>query len=158
MADRPAFHRQIRLARSAYAQPGAVCAVTIAVQGRRPVFDDKRFAKDAVNVLRNLVEHDHVSVFGYCVMPDHVHLVLEPGSESDIVSFVARYKSLVQRSLWSLGLSGTFWQKSFWDHFLRGDEAVGHVVQYVLNNPVRKGMVADWKDYPFSGSLVWDLR
>ena len=31
------------------------------------------------------------------------------------------------------------------------------VVSYILNNPVRGGLVQEWRDYPFSGSLVCEL-
>ena len=55
------------------------------------------------------------------------------------------------------GIQGTFWQTSFWDHFFRGDERLDHVVEYVLNNPVRAGLVERWCDYPFSGSSVFEL-
>jgi hypothetical protein len=52
---------------------------------------------------------------------------------------------------------GAFWQKSFWDHFLRADEQVEAVVSYVLNNPVRAGLATHWREYPFAGSLAIDL-
>jgi hypothetical protein len=38
---------------------------------------------------------------------------------------------------------------------LRDDEATLTVVRYVLANPVRKGLVREPRDYPFSGSAVW---
>ena len=50
-----------------------------------------------------------------------------------------------------------FWQASFWDHFLRGDERLEQVIEYVLNNPVRTGLVERWDEYRFSGSTVFEL-
>lgn len=32
-----------------------------------------------------------------------------------------------------------------------------HII-YILDNPVRKGLVSDWKDYPFKGSLDFSLE
>ncbi len=55
------------------------------------------------------------------------------------------------------GVEGRIWQESFWDHFLRADERVERVVEYVLNNPVRKGLAANRREYPFAGSLVFEL-
>ncbi|MCC7210600.1 MAG: hypothetical protein IT451_02000 [Candidatus Brocadia sp.] len=52
---------------------------------------------------------------------------------------------------------GKFWQTSFYDHFLRKEEDVRDTVMYVLNNPVRKGLVAEWREYPYSGSFVYDV-
>jgi len=73
------------------------------------------------------------------------------------VTFVGQFKNLSQRAAWGLGIRGAFWQGSFWDHFLRREEQVETAVNYVLNNPVRSGLVQQWQDYPFCGSLVFDL-
>ena len=96
-------------------------------------------------------------VYAYCVMPDHVHLILGPSSTCDIVTFVGQFKNLAQRSAWQLGVVGAFWQVGFWDHFLRVDQAVEDALRYVLDNPVRARLVAHWQDHPFSGSLVLAL-
>jgi hypothetical protein len=40
---------------------------------------------------------------------------------------------------------------------LRGDEDIEVLVNYVLANPVRKGLVDNWRGYPFAGSLVFEL-
>ena len=52
-------------------------------------------------------------------------------------------------------MRGFFWQPSFWDHFVRRDEGLRAAVEYVLANPVRRGLAQDWRDYQFSGSLVF---
>ena len=31
------------------------------------------------------------------------------------------------------------------------------VAKYIVGNPVRKGIIERWEDYPFSGSLVYEL-
>ena len=85
-------------------------------------------------------------------MPDHAHLSLGTLPTGDIVTFVGQFKHLAQREAWRRGIKGTFWQSSFWDHFLCGDERLEQVVEYVLNNPVRSGLVERWCDYRFSGS------
>jgi REP element-mobilizing transposase RayT len=90
-------------------------------------------------------------------MPDHVHLILGASPSCDIVTFVGQFKNLAQREAWRLGVKGAFWPTSFWDHFLRGDERLEHAIEYVLNNPVRSGLVARWCDYQFSGSIVFEL-
>jgi REP element-mobilizing transposase RayT len=69
---------------------------------------------------------------------------------------VARFKNLAQRDAWRLGVQGAFWQPSFWNHFLRSDERIEAVVEYVLNNPVRSGLVAQWAGHRFSGSTVFE--
>jgi REP element-mobilizing transposase RayT len=90
-------------------------------------------------------------------MPDHVHLVLESSPECDIVTFVGQFKNLAQRAAWINGVEGAFWQKGFFDHFLRREEQLERVVAYVVENPVRRGIVEVWQNYPFAGSLVFEL-
>jgi REP element-mobilizing transposase RayT len=149
--------KNIRLDASAYAQLESICSVTIAVEARRPIFSHPRNAALAVEVLHQLTERYRVRMFGYCVMPDHVHLVLSPSPTCDIVTFVGRFKNLSQRALWQRGVVGSFWQKSFWDHFVRQDEGLERTVMYGADNPVRRGLIGDWRDYPFAGSFVLQL-
>ncbi len=44
------------------------------------------------------------------------------------------------------------WQKSYYDHVLRHDENLAHVVRYVLENPVRAGLVESFDEYPYAWS------
>lgn len=132
--------------------------MTVAVADRRPVFERAALASAAVDAIVARAEADCVPVLAYCVMPDDVHLVVEPSERCDVPTFVGRFKSVCLRASWTLGVTGTFWQRSFWDRMLRADEDVTVAVDYVLQNPVRRGMVIDWKSYPYSGSLVFALR
>jgi len=50
------------------------------------------------------------------------------------------------------------WQKNFYDHILRRDEDVAKQVRYILENPVRKGLINNWKGYPFKGSTIYNLE
>lgn len=161
MGDQPrfrvTFHKRIRLERARYAEPSSVCSITVAVKDRRPVFSTGLVADAAVEVLRDHARKTRILVYAYFVMPDHIHLVLSPSEACDLVTFVGQFKNLAQRSAWALGVQDAFWQTSFWDHFLRRDEDIHRVVQYVLHNPVRKGLVTDYRDYQFSGSMVFEV-
>ena len=126
------------------------------MKGRAPVFACPAVAA-AVDVLRRHVEATGVPAYAWCVMPDHVHLILGASPTCGILTFVGQFKNLALREAWRLGIKGTFWQTSFWDHFLRGDERLEQVVEYVLNNPVRAGLVERWCDYRVSGSSVFEL-
>ena len=151
-------HKQRCLPPAAYSEVGAICSITAATRDRLPVFSDPGFACAGVEVLRERATETRVPVYGYCFMPDHLHLVIGPSPKRDVVSFVGQVKNLIQREGWKRGLRGRIWQESFWDHFLRGDEQVESVVEYVLNNPVRRGIVSECHDYPFAGSLMFDVR
>jgi len=48
---------------------------------------------------------------------------------------------------------GASWQKDFYDHIIRKEEKLSTHVRYILDNPVRKGLVSDWQEYPFKGAI-----
>ena len=149
--------RRIRLAAEVYAEIGVLCSITIAVKGRAPLFACPDVAAAAVDVLRRHAAATGVPGYAWCVMLDHVHLILGASPTCDIVTFVGQFKNLMQRDAWRRGIKGTFWQTSCWGHFLRGDERLEPVVEYVLNNPVRSGLDERWCDYRASGSSVFGL-
>ncbi len=48
-------------------------------------------------------------------------------------------------------LGQPLWQRSYYDHVLRGEEDTEDVAEYIWNNPVRAGLVTDRDSYPFWG-------
>jgi actin-related protein len=48
-----------------------------------------------------------------------------------------------------MGQGGTVWQEESFDRVLRSSESLDAKIEYVLNNPVRKGLVSDWHHYPW---------
>ena len=148
--------RRIRLAAEVYAEIGVICSITIAVKGRAPVFACPAVAA-VVDVLRRHAAAAGVPVSAWCVMPDHVHLILGASPTCDIVAFFGQFKTLAQLEAWRHGIEGTFWKTSVGDHFLRGDERREQLVAYVLNNPAQSGLVEGWCDYRCSGSSALGL-
>jgi len=89
-------------------------------------------------------------------MPDHLHLLAQTPPGTDFSRFVIFFKQSSGIALRQvLGTSDSIWQPRFYDHGLRSDEGFLAAAEYVLNNPVRGGLVADAGEYPYSGSLEW---
>jgi putative transposase len=94
-------------------------------------------------------------LIAYCFMPDHVHVVAEGKSEdADLKRFVSRAKQL---SGYHYGqrFGKRLWQRYSYERVLRDDESTRDVVRYVLENPVRAGLVDAIEKYPFIGSSVY---
>lgn len=91
-------------------------------------------------------------------MPDHVHLLVEGTSDdSDLQEFVRVWKQ--QTSFAAKRSHGTaLWQRGYYGHILRSDESLEQKVRYVLENPVRAGLVESPADYPWVGSFVTTLE
>ena len=49
-----------------------------------------------------------------------------------------------------LGRSGTFWEEESYDHVVRDEAEFARIVSYVLNNPVKAGLVQDWQEWKWS--------
>lgn len=61
------------------------------------------------------------------------------------------FKSYTTRQAWKYGCQGALWQQSYYDHVARREEDVMAVCRYILDNPVRKGLVEDADAWPYSG-------
>jgi putative transposase len=59
---------------------------------------------------------------------------------------------------WKRRMKGELWQRSYFEHVLRDDEDTFQVAQYILDNPVRAGLVESPENYPFLGSLTMSVR
>lgn len=58
-------------------------------------------------------------------------------------------KSYTANRLTGLGVDAPIWQRGYHDHALRDDEDYFVRIQYLVNNPVRAGLVERIEDYPF---------
>jgi len=52
---------------------------------------------------------------------------------------------------------GCHWQESYWDHIISPDRDWKEQVNYIAHNPVRAGLVADFRLWPYTGSIGHDL-
>ena len=100
----------------------------------------------------------HSCLAVYCFMPDHLHMVLHgENCHSDLWKMAVEFK---QRSAYWLRCNkpGLRWQKGFHDRVIRrSDDLVAHV-RDVLDNPCRKGLLANWEDYPMKGAVGCKLE
>jgi putative transposase len=87
----------------------------------------------------------------YCIMPNHVHLVVTlPENAPPLIKtlqLLKGYSSFQANKL--LGLNGAFWQAESYDHVVRPGE-LNRIISYVLENPVKAGLVDEWKKWPYS--------
>jgi REP element-mobilizing transposase RayT len=94
----------------------------------------------------------------YCLMPDHLHLIwMGVAAEADQRT-AAKFLRQHANALLDRTLPGTQLQKQAYDHVLRQEEkspdAVRGVAWYLLQNPVRAGLVKAMKDWPDLGCMV----
>jgi len=126
--------------------------VTACTRDRENLFGDGGLARLVVNSLGWIRLNRGTLIFAYCVMPDHLHVLRKIDDDrfslDDIMSLM---KNHVNRESWKLGYRGSLWQARFYDHILSDWEDGQATVEYILQNPERKGIVARAEDYPYSG-------
>jgi REP element-mobilizing transposase RayT len=90
------------------------------------------------------------------VMPDHVHMIFIPEIDlerSEVYSLARITKAIKGTSAHlinqRLGRTGRIWQEESFDRVLRSSEKLDEKIEYVLNNPVRKGLVQSANQYPW---------
>ena len=90
-------------------------------------------------------------------MPDHAHMILTPlidaerGEVFPLTIITQAIKSASARAInQKLIRTGAVWQEESFDHVLRSSEGLDAKVEYVLQNPLRKGLVKDWREYKWA--------
>ncbi len=98
------------------------------------------------------------------VMPDHVHLILTPLPKDDawhtLEDLMHSIKTFTSRTINAArGMTGTLWQPEYFDRLIRHADELREKWQYTLENPVRKGLVKNWFEYPWtSGGALREDR
>jgi len=96
-----------------------------------------------------------IHVYGVVLMPDHVHMIFTPlnddtGAPFGLAEIMNGIKGASAHSInKALNRRGRVWQDESFDHILRSDESAYSKVQYICENPVRKGLVKEIDDYPW---------
>jgi putative transposase len=86
-------------------------------------------------------------------MPDHLHLVVNPGCKG--LSHAIRLLKGRLTPWWRENGDGLpLWQGGYFDHRLRSDESFTDKCRYVMQNPVRAGLVQIDADWLWTGSLA----
>ncbi len=134
--------------------PGYVYFVTTCAAERGAPFEDARLAERIVSTIKAFDSERRARVHCYCLMPDHLHLVLSCVPDGPNLSGVMR--DLKARTTWAakrLGARIPLWQPRFYDHIARTEEDLFAACEYVMNNPVRADLVAEAGQWPYSGML-----
>lgn len=87
----------------------------------------------------------------WCIMPNHVHVVVQPMGEHRLQDILHSWKSFTATKINSLlDRKGTLWERESFDHLIRRPEHAEHFVRYTEYNPVAAGLCTKPGDWPFS--------
>ena len=146
--------KQIRIKEYDYAAPGAYF-VTICTKNREKALwedcrgelcsPDKMPLSDVGLIIRKEILkmngiYDAVSVDKFCIMPDHIHLLLVIHTDEDgrtqfaptISRVVKQFKGSITKQI-----GRSIWQKSFYEHGIRNQQDYDEIWEYIDNNPLK---------------------
>ena len=125
---------------------------------RGQVFRDPLVATSIITQFRLTARELDFAILAYCLMPDHVHMVVEGKTDTaDLRRFVKRAKQRTGQA-YSHQSGIRLWQEGYYDRVLRASEDTRAIVRYILENPVRSGLVRHPSEYPHIGSDVWSVE
>ena len=145
---------------------------TICARHQGTPFTDPLLARSIIDALLWRREHHSWFLFCYCLMPDHLHLILKltnaeirwinAGARGrcpeGVLDHIGRFKRYTTTQIWQRhGGNGALWQTSSYDRVIRYYNSIDDAVSYVLHNPVRKRIVENIEKYPYS-SIVDQWR
>lgn len=116
------------------------------------MFFEKGDAEAYLSLLHAYSRRQELEVFAYCLMPNHVHLVVVPSNTDGMQRTLRAVNSqFAQRVNRMRKINGHLWQGRYHSSPLDANHFL-NAIRYVELNPVRAGMVEKAEDYPWSSA------
>jgi REP element-mobilizing transposase RayT len=155
-----------------FLNPEGVYFVSFAVQGWFDVFTRNEYKNILVENLKFCQENKGLEIFAWCIMTNHVHLIIRAGSDIKLQDILRDYKKFTSKAIikaiedniqesrkdWLLQQFKTMEGYRFW----RGDnkpielwsnKVIDQKIDYIHNNPVEEGLVFRPEDYVYSSAV-----
>lgn len=88
----------------------------------------------------------------WVIMPNHIH-ILSDIRNVPLSKLTQSWKRFIAREANKfLGREGTFWERDYWDTYMRNESQTTKALKYIENNPVKANLVREAKDWPWSSA------
>jgi putative transposase len=149
-----------------FQKSGQTHFLTFSCYQRRPFLNAIESKSIFESALERVRLRFHLCVYGYVVMPEHVHLLIsEPGgapfkplfglsggeSPWTLADAIKSLKQGVSRRL--IGEADHFWQKRYYDFNVRDHSQLMEKLRYIHRNPVKRGLCERPEDWQWSSFL-----
>jgi len=111
-------------------------------------------------IVSALIHGDRVracyDLFSWVVMPNHVQAVLKPHQHLPEIMRWLKAATAIRANRLLRRSGAPFWQREYYDHWVRSEKEFFSIVDYVEQNPVVAGLAASPEDWPWSSA--WERR
>lgn len=134
--------KTIRLPHDAYGNTEAAFHLVIRAMPNTVPFQDHALGDAVWAIVEQQNSRTAVHLHAACLMPDHLHIVISPGSQS-LITWANSFKSFTTRISWNFQPNSTLWQPSYYDRRLRDEAEFESALSYVVRNPGEAGLVTE---------------
>lgn len=114
--------------------------------------------REIASLVQNALIHfdgERYRLLAWCIMPNHVHVVVEALHGHSLGTVIQSWKSFTaRRANEMLGRSSSFWHPDYFDRFMRNEEHLGRTIEYVEQNPVKAGLATAPCDWAWSSAPI----
>jgi putative transposase len=143
-------------------QSGQSHFVTFSCYRRQPLFNDFEAYDLFPACLEKMRRRFHLCVYGYVIMPEHVHLLLtepEQGTLAEAIHYLKlSFTKKLHARVSGRQAEGSFWQKRYYDRNVRNAREFTVKLKYLHRNPVKRGLVQKPEDWEWSSFRHYALR
>ena len=123
--------------------------LTFSCYHRRPRFTNAGACGMFVSALERVRENYSLCVYGYVVMPEHVHILVNEPEKGTLAQAMQSLKQGVARRL-ALRAAESFWQARYYDFNVWSEKKFVEKLRYIHRNPVKRGLVARPEEWRWS--------
>ena len=136
-----------------YYEDGLAYFVTTVTHRRRPLFEDRRMCRLILITMAYYKMVFDYEVYGYCIMPDHLHAIIRPNSKYNLSFLMKMIKGSFARKinrLSDLEEPTSVWQAGFYEQGIRNNAQLLTQINYIHDNPLKANLASSGQDYEFS--------
>lgn len=133
-----------------YQQNGDLHFITFSCFERKPLLSSPGAPRVFENVLEQVRKWYGLGVFGYVVMPEHVHLLVSEPERRTLSLAIQMLKQLTSHRLHPPGSATPFWYTRYYDFNLRTSKKRAEKLRYIHRNPVVRVLVEKPEDWEWS--------
>lgn len=123
---------------------------------REKVFLDRQDYREYLSYLEKYSSQNAITILAYCLMPNHVHLLLRPCREANSLAKMMQGVALCYTQYFNRRYrrTGRLWECRFHSTVVDGETYLWTVSRYIENNPVRAKLVKEAEAYAYSSARV----